>query len=120
MDGRCKTLDASADGYVRAETCIVLLLQATTATDAAETSGSPSTAIFMKGTFVNQVSQSTHCIASLRPHPDHLTPSRNVDLYSFIISVARWLCHTGWPLEQPHSAKWALAAERHPGCSGRG
>lgn len=56
MDGRCKTLDASADGYVRAETCIVLLLQATTATDLAD---DPSTAIFMKGTFVNQVSQST-------------------------------------------------------------
>ena len=25
-DGRCKTLDVAADGYVRAETCIVLLL----------------------------------------------------------------------------------------------
>ncbi len=25
-DGRCKTLDASADGYVRAENCIVLAL----------------------------------------------------------------------------------------------
>ena len=27
-DGRCKTLDIAADGYVRAETCIVLLIQA--------------------------------------------------------------------------------------------
>lgn len=27
-DGRCKTLDASADGYVRAESCIVLALVA--------------------------------------------------------------------------------------------
>lgn len=26
-DGRCKTLDASADGYVRAENCIVMVLQ---------------------------------------------------------------------------------------------
>lgn len=25
-DGRCKTLDISADGYVRAENCVVLLL----------------------------------------------------------------------------------------------
>lgn len=28
LDGRCKTLDAAGDGYVRAEDCIVLLLQA--------------------------------------------------------------------------------------------
>lgn len=27
-DGRCKTLDAAGDGYVRAENCIVLLLEA--------------------------------------------------------------------------------------------
>jgi hypothetical protein len=26
LDGRCKTLDIGADGYVRAETCMVLLL----------------------------------------------------------------------------------------------
>jgi acyl transferase domain-containing protein len=25
-DGRCKTLDLAADGYVRAETCAILLL----------------------------------------------------------------------------------------------
>jgi hypothetical protein len=27
LDGRCKTLDASTDGYVRAENCIVMVLQ---------------------------------------------------------------------------------------------
>ena len=27
-DGRCKTLDVAADGYVQAEACIVLLIEA--------------------------------------------------------------------------------------------
>lgn len=33
-DGRCKTLDGAADGYVRAENCIVLVLQAAATSDA--------------------------------------------------------------------------------------
>ncbi len=66
LDGRCKTLDASADGYVRAETCIVLLLQASRPMDFADSPGDPPTAIFMNGTFVNQVSQSTQCLVSTR------------------------------------------------------
>lgn len=55
MDGRCKTLDATADGYVRAETCIVLLLQSTMGSDLTDSTAERSNAIFMKGTFVNQV-----------------------------------------------------------------
>lgn len=27
LDGRCKTLDSAADGYVQAENCIMLLLE---------------------------------------------------------------------------------------------
>lgn len=47
--GRCKTLDAAADGYVRAEACIVLRLDTRPgAAHAAE-------ALFLAGTAVNQV-----------------------------------------------------------------
>ena len=47
-DGRCKTLDASGDGYVRAEACVTLLLEELSADDSA------AAAIF-KGSAINQV-----------------------------------------------------------------
>lgn len=47
-DGRCKTLDSTADGYVRAETCIMMLMES------AEESLSQCVAI-LRGTAVNQV-----------------------------------------------------------------
>ena len=50
-DGRCKTLDASADGYVRAEACVVLLLQELDST-------LPCAAVFA-GSAVNQVCDHT-------------------------------------------------------------
>ena len=46
-DGRCKTLDASGDGYVRAETCVVLLLE--------ELNDVELPAAIFKGSSVNQV-----------------------------------------------------------------
>lgn len=48
-DGRCKTLDASADGYVRAENCIVLLLASADSAYAAAAFG------IIKSSAVNQV-----------------------------------------------------------------
>ena len=48
-DGRCKTMDASADGYVRAEACIVLRL------DAAASTTDGTQAVILAGSFVNQV-----------------------------------------------------------------
>ncbi len=47
-DGRCKTLDATADGYVRAEGCIALRMD----TDLNSTVGPGA---LLAGTFVNQV-----------------------------------------------------------------
>jgi len=50
-DGRCKTLDASGDGYVRAETCVTLLLEAL--------DGGQQAAAILKGSAVNQVKLTT-------------------------------------------------------------
>lgn len=47
LDGRCKTLDASGDGYVRGETCVTLLLEAVQ-------NGTLAAAVVM-GSAVNQV-----------------------------------------------------------------
>ncbi len=53
-DGRCKALDAAADGYVRAEACIVMLL-------GFADEGRPPDAL-LAGTAVNQVRpQSLYC-----------------------------------------------------------
>lgn len=70
QNGRCKTLDATADGYARGEACITHLLERFEGAqiDAADLKG-----IFLCGTAVNQdgrsssltVSQLTHCITSL-------------------------------------------------------
>lgn len=47
-DGRCKTLDASGDGYVRGETCVSLLVEELSHSDNAN-------AAVLRGSAVNQV-----------------------------------------------------------------
>lgn len=69
-DGRCKTLDASADGYVRGEACVVHLLESvpqasleagSTAAAAAER------AVVIRGTAVNQDGRSSSLTAPNGP-----------------------------------------------------
>ena len=55
-DGRCKTLDASGDGYVRAEDCIVLLMSPVQDVDP-----QPVTAL-VQGTAANQVHMQAHSL----------------------------------------------------------
>lgn len=96
MNGRCKTLDATADGYVRAETCIVLLLQSMTGTDSAtsDSADSPadsSMAVFLKGTFVNQACplKSTLCFWLQ-------TVSANDAIHPASTFVSRQICQKEW------------------------
>ena len=54
-DGRCKTLDASGDGYVRAEDCIVLRL------GFADASSETRVTAIVHGSAVNQVQSCSCC-----------------------------------------------------------
>ena len=57
-DGRCKTLDAAADGYMRGEGCIVHLLQAFQP-DQLEAAHLMDQAAVLHGTAVNQDGRSS-------------------------------------------------------------
>lgn len=62
LDGRCKTLDAAADGYVRAEACTTFLLSLANATGS-----HGSAAIYLAGTCVNQDGRSSSLTAPNGP-----------------------------------------------------
>ncbi len=61
MDGRCKTLDAAADGYVRADAVIVLKL------DAVPDGSAAASGVVLRGTFVNQDGRSSSLTAPNGP-----------------------------------------------------
>ena len=65
LDGHCKTLDAAADGYVRAEACIVLHLA--TSHGAAESTLLSTRNLVLRGTFVNQDGRSSSLTAPNGP-----------------------------------------------------
>jgi len=63
-EGRCKTLDASADGYVRAESVVTGLLQAISGDDAA---GTGPWCALLRGSAVNQGGRSSTLTAPNGP-----------------------------------------------------
>ena len=73
-DGRCKALDAAADGYVRAEAAATLVLRAVDSLTATVTEGAPggsfsggSAAVLLLGTAVNQDGRSSSLTAPNGP-----------------------------------------------------
>ncbi|KAK9837058.1 hypothetical protein WJX84_003543 [Apatococcus fuscideae] len=62
LDGRCKTLDASADGYVRAEACTGIYLSAS-----GDASPGTSSTVYIRSTFVNQDGRSSSLTAPNGP-----------------------------------------------------
>ncbi len=58
-DGRCKTLDAAADGYVRSEACAAMLLRVLSSPEG--TDAGP--AVLLRGCAVNQDGRSSSLTA---------------------------------------------------------
>ena len=71
-DGRCKTLDAAADGYVRSEAALAMVLRAIDSLTAAATEGggvhgSMGAAVLLLGSAVNQDGRSSSLTAPNGP-----------------------------------------------------
>ena len=66
-DGRCKTLDVAADGYVRAEACTAFLLAALAAPVAGADECVPSAAVCVSASAVNQDGRSSSLTAPNGP-----------------------------------------------------
>ena len=78
LDGHCKTLDAAADGYVRAEACIAMLL--TSASSAAAGGAVPEPrrdgTVVLRSTYVNQDGRSSSLTAPNGPSQQQVTQLR--------------------------------------------
>ena len=77
LDGHCKTLDATADGYVRAEACIAMLLTSsgTAAEGGAASEELGSRAVVVRSTYVNQDGRSSSLTAPNGPSQQQVSNS---------------------------------------------
>ncbi|QDZ20181.1 polyketide synthase [Chloropicon primus] len=94
-DGRCKTLDASADGYVRAEACIACVLGPLE-------DGSKQDTVMLRGTAVNQDGRSSALTAPHGPSQQQVMRMslHSADLDAWNVQVLQ-MHGTGTPLGDP-------------------
>mmetsp|Transcript_24119 Transcript_24119/g.51843 ORF Transcript_24119/g.51843 Transcript_24119/m.51843 type:complete len:219 (+) Transcript_24119:371-1027(+) len=94
-DGRCKTLDASADGYVRAEACIACVLGPLE-------DGSKQDTVMLRGTAVNQDGRSSALTAPHGPSQQQVMRMslHSADLDAWSVQVLQ-MHGTGTPLGDP-------------------
>lgn len=98
-DGRCKTLDAAADGYVRAESVVVSLLQSASGSMA---HSDDSASVFIHGTAVNQGGRSSTLTAPNGPSQQDVIRNALSAGTSAPRQVAALQLHgTGTPLGDP-------------------
>jgi acyl transferase domain-containing protein len=85
-DGRCKALDASADGYVRSEACVVLLLTAAAAANGADASGGGGqgpddfSGAVLRSSYVNQDGRSSSLTAPHGPSQQQVPAAAHPDI----------------------------------------
>ncbi|KAK9803914.1 hypothetical protein WJX72_004698 [[Myrmecia] bisecta] len=107
LDGHCKTMDAAADGYVRAEACIVMRLDLA---DVGARHESMTSAVILKGTFVNQDGRSSSLTAPNGPSQQNVIRGA---LHSAALapdSISGLEMHgTGTPLGDPIEVGAAVA-----------
>ena len=110
---RCKALDASADGYVRSEACVVIVL----------TAADDSALVLLAGSAVNQDGRCFHvdlqflcsreAVALVPPlqsnHPNyaHINEHRTTYTLTWVVSPAQ--------VELIDGSKWTISANCHPG-----
>ena len=101
-DGRCKTLDAAADGYVRGEACVVHLLEAVTADELA--AGVGAEAVLVGGTAVNQDGRSSSLTAPNGPSQQQVSRSCCISSCTGTHSTTKCLCdeHLSPPIQMAH------------------
>ena len=100
-DGRCKTLDAAADGYVRAEAVVSALLQGVDAGGGGG-GGAEEWCVLIRGTAVNQGGRSSTLTAPNGPSQQDVLRNALRHAQMAPLSVAALQMHgTGTPLGDP-------------------
>jgi acyl transferase domain-containing protein len=99
-DGRCKTLDASADGYVRSESAGVLILQSFAAGSVGRSS--QAFLVIMAGSALNQDGRSSSLTAPNGPAQQEVLRAALTDAGLAPGSITGLQMHgTGTPLGKP-------------------